>query len=103
MHSTSTTHARPDARMPRMKHRWQTGFRDHLVKDICIPIIGVEFLYGGVKFEATHPEVLDEATRLACSHLPLGRVDTSERNEHIRVRSRTFGHFLVGDPYQSGR
>src|SRR5260370_29180086 len=89
MHSTSTTHTRPDARMPGMKYRWQTCFRDHLVEDICLPIIGIEFLQGGVKFEATHPEVLDEATRLACSHLPLCRGDTSERNDHIHGPSPT--------------
>src|SRR5258708_25153175 len=56
-----------------------------------------------MKFEAAHAEVLDEAASLACSHLPPGRVDTGEGNEHIRVGSRPFGYFLVGDSYQAGR
>src|SRR5258706_9995920 len=56
-----------------------------------------------MKFEAAYAEVLDEAAHLACSHLPPGRVDTGEGNEHIRILGRDLGHFLVGDSYLSSR
>src|SRR2546422_810216 len=47
-HATSTTRTTPDARMPGMKYCRQPGLRDYFVEDIGTPIIGIEFLQGGV-------------------------------------------------------
>src|SRR2546428_11874593 len=89
--------------MPGVKERWQTGLGNYLVEDVGFAIIGIEFLDGRVKFEATYPKVLDEATGLACAHLALGRVDAGEGDEHIRVLSRDLGHLLIGHPDLPGR
>src|SRR5205809_6275053 len=65
-HATSTTHTGADSSLTGVKYGWQTGLSDHLVEDIRAPVIRIEFLHGGVKFETLHPEMLDQAARLAC-------------------------------------
>src|SRR5690348_13416336 len=78
MDPTSTAHAGANSSLTGVKQGWQPGFRDHLVDDVGLAIIGIEFLERWMKFEAAHPELLDEATGLAGTHPSFGRVNTGE-------------------------
>src|SRR6266568_3115318 len=100
-HTAAAAHTGTDTRMPGMKNSWQTGLSDNFIEDIRAAVIWIEFLHGRMKFESSHPEMLDETAGLARSHLSLRGIDACKGYQHVGVLSSDFGNLLIRYSYQA--
>ena len=90
-------HSGADAAVTAVEQGGQSGVLNDLVQAVGHTVVGLEFLQGGVEFEALDAVIADESSGLAHTHDAPVRVDGGEGHHDVAVLLRGLGHFLVGD------
>ena len=94
-HVVAAAHAGADAGLPCVEQRGLACFLDRLVERIGETVIWEEALHRRVELEALHAELVDEAARLARTHLSLVRIDRRERDQNVTVLRSELRDFFV--------